>query len=88
MALNTPAVIPAAITPPVVIDLGKTRSKRLKDLKNGRGKLVDQVREVVDRVRVELGDQARDKHLIPVVVVFRKKSKKRAGRGLAMPCLF
>jgi membrane-bound lytic murein transglycosylase MltF len=73
--------------PPMVIDLGKQRKSRLKDLKRGRGKLVAEVAEVMDRVRAELGPDAANKQLIPVVLVYQKKSKRRR-RGLALPLPF
>jgi hypothetical protein len=71
---------------PVVIELGKKRRKPLKELARGRGKLVDDVNQVVERVRAELGDQARGKEFVPVVVVFQKKSRKRQRMAFPLPC--
>lgn len=71
------------ILPPLVIDLGKTRRKRIKRLKRGRGKLAREVQQVVAEVSASLGDEAHDKEIIPVVVIYRRKRKKR--RGLSLP---
>ena len=49
--------------PPIVIDLGKQKKKRIKQLKKGRGRLVDRVNEVVAQVRAELGAEAAGKEL-------------------------
>jgi Family of unknown function (DUF6200) len=75
------------VTVPVVIDLGKTRRKRIKQLKRGRGKLIDETREVVEDLRASLGPEAAGKELVPVVIVYRKKLKKRRRRSL-FPFLF
>lgn len=73
------------VVPPIVVDLGKTRRSRIKDLKRGRGKLVDEVHDVVTRVRDDLGPAAEGKQLIPVVIVYRRKAKKRRRRGRGLP---
>ena len=76
------------VTPPMVVDLGKQRRSRIKDLKRGRGKLMDDVHNVVDRVVAEFGDQANGKQFIPVVIVFRKKSRRRRKAALRLPLPF
>lgn len=67
---------------PIVIDLGKASRKRIRALKEGTGELVDDVTEVMDRVRAQLGDDAKDKQLVPVVVIYRRRKKQRKQRGL------
>jgi hypothetical protein len=74
--------------PPVVIDLGKERRKKLKELGQGRGKLATQVAQVVEQVRGQLGEQAHGKEFIPVVVIFQKKRKKRRRPALPLSCVF
>jgi len=74
------------VTLPVVIDLGKTRRKRIKQLKRGRGKLVDETRDVVEELRDSLGAEAAGKELVPVVIVYRRKEKRR--RRSLFPFLF
>lgn len=63
---------------PIVVDLGSVSKKRIRALREGTGPLVDEIAEVLERVRAELGADAQGKQLVPVVVVYkRKKPKKR-----------
>lgn len=64
---------------PIVVDLGKKKKKQIRDLKRGSGKLMDEVAEVLNRVRDSLGSEADLKNLVPVVVIYRKKEGKRRG---------
>ena len=77
----------AATSVPIVIDLGKAKRKRIKRLKRGRGKLIDETRQAVEELRSSLGPEAADRELVPVVIVYRKKMGKRRRRGL-FPFLF
>jgi Family of unknown function (DUF6200) len=70
----------AEVNPPLIVNMGKQRRKRVKDLKRGRGRLVQTVQEVIEEVREELGADAKDKVLIPVVVLFERKQRKRKRR--------
>ena len=81
------AVTEPEFVEPIVVDLGKTRRSRIKDLKRGRGKLADEVQDVVSRVRENLGPTANGKQLIPVVIIYKRKTKKkkRRRRGLGLP---
>jgi hypothetical protein len=64
---------------PIVIDLGRASRKRIRALQEGTGELVDDIAEVLDRVRAELGPEADGKELVPVVVIYkRKKSRKKS----------
>jgi hypothetical protein len=60
---------------PIVIDLGKKKRKRIKDLKRGRGSVAREVLEATAQVRESFGDAASDKEFVPIVVVYRKKRK-------------
>jgi hypothetical protein len=51
---------PTATQAPIVIDLGKVKRKRIKQLKRGEGALLDDVQEALFRVRERLGEQATD----------------------------
>jgi hypothetical protein len=64
---------------PIVIDLGKKRRKQIRALKRGSGKLMDEVAEVLNRVRESLGTEAELKNLVPVVMIYRQKDKRRGG---------
>ena len=75
-------VTEAEVTHPIVVDLGKQRRKRIKDLKRGRGKLMDEVADAVAQVRASLGAAAQGRQLVPVVFVYKQKGKRRKGLGL------
>jgi len=64
---------------PIVIDLGKKKRKQIRALKRGSGKLMDEVAEVLNHVRGDLGPDTELKHLVPVVLVYRQKEKRRSG---------
>lgn len=71
----------ASITAPLVVDLGKTRRKRIKALKRGKGKLAGEVREVVEMVQADLGEEVGGCVLVPVVVLYRRRSKRNRNRS-------
>ncbi len=64
---------------PIIIDLGKKKRKQIKALKRGSGKLMDEVAEVLNQVRGNLGPEAELKNLVPVVMLYRKKDKRAGG---------
>jgi uncharacterized membrane protein YgcG len=64
---------------PVIIDLGKEKKGRIKDLKRGRGRLMAEVAAVLNEVRAGLGDDAANKQLVPVVLIYKKKNRRRGG---------
>ncbi len=63
---------------PVIIDLGRKKSKYLRELKNGEGKLWDDVLDVIDEVKEMLGKEAEGKVLVPVVLLYEKTRSRRA----------
>ena len=65
------------MTQPVIIDLGKQRSKSIKALKNGEGELWEEVLEVADEVKEMLGAEAEGKVLIPVIMLYQEKPGRR-----------
>jgi len=71
------AAAPTEMTQPVIIDLGKQRSKSIKALKNGEGELWDEVLEVADEVKEMLGAEAEGKVLIPVIMLYQEKLGRR-----------
>ena len=72
-----------ATIPPVVVDLGKKRSKTLRALKNGEGPLMQDVAHVLEEVRAKSPELA-SKELVPVVIMYRKKPKRKS-RGMMSP---
>lgn len=71
----------AEVVTPIIIDLGKKKRKRIKNLKKGRGQLLDEVAEVLQEVRTSLGEEGAGKQLVPVVMVYRQKRRKRKYEG-------
>lgn len=72
---------------PIIIDLGKEKKKRIKDLKRGRGRLMNEVAGVINEARMNLGTEADGKEFIPIILIYRKK-RKRKGGNLAFPLPF
>jgi hypothetical protein len=65
---------------PVVVELGKAKAKAIKRLKKGRGRLMNEVFDVLDEVTETLGDELEGKTLVPIVMVYRKKRKRKRNR--------
>jgi hypothetical protein len=68
---------PAEADRPIVIDLGKEKRKRIKQLKQGQGPLVTELDATLAEVIRQLGDAADGKQFVPVVVVWERKPKRR-----------
>jgi hypothetical protein len=66
------------VTQPIIVDLGKQRPKRIKQLKRGEGKLWDEVVDVIEEVSAQLGDEVNGKTIVPVILVYGKKAKRKA----------
>lgn len=64
--------------PPVVIDLGKHRRKRIKDLRKGQGRLADEVNGCIEELKAA-GTLAGDAQTV-VVVVRQKRGRNKALR--------
>ena len=65
---------------PIVIDAGVRSKKAIKRLKKGKGKLILELQEAIDSIEAQLGDEAKGKQVIPVVVVYRRKTPTPAPR--------
>lgn len=68
-----------------VIDLGKSSRKQIRRLKNKEGNLVPEVNRAVADAVADLGDEAKGKKILPIVVLIRKKRKSGKGGGLPFP---
>jgi hypothetical protein len=68
------------VQPPVIVDLGKRKKKYISDLKNGCGKLMTEVDVAVEHARATLPDADKNKAIVPVVILYKQK-KKRKGVG-------
>ena len=62
--------------PMIVIDLGNRGRKKIKQLKEGEGPLMQEVEEAIEEVREQLGEEATDQGLLPVVLLYGKRPKK------------
>ena len=62
---------------PLIIDLGKAKRKRIKQLKKSTGPLMAEVEEAIDETLEKLGKESDGKEILPVVVIVEKKAKKR-----------
>jgi hypothetical protein len=67
----------AEMTQPVIIDLGKQKSRSLRDLKKGEGELWDEVLDVAEEVKEMLGADAEGKVFIPIILLYQEKSRRR-----------
>jgi hypothetical protein len=65
------------MTQPVIIDLGRQKNRALKNLKKGKGKLWDEVFDVVEEVKDMLGNDADGKVLVPIVMIYCEKPKRK-----------
>jgi hypothetical protein len=63
------------VASPIIINLGKQRRKRIKDLKRSRGVLLEEVLEAVAQVNGQLGADGAGKVLVPVVLIYREKRR-------------
>jgi hypothetical protein len=65
-----------------LVDLGKAKSKDIKALKRGGGKLHQAVVEAIGDIEANLGEATAGKTVLPVVVVVERKKKRRGGLQL------
>ena len=70
---------PAEVTAPIIVSLGKKKKKAIKSLKRGKGGTMDEVMDVIDQVQANLGAQAEGKILVPVVVLYQRKTRRVRG---------
>ena len=70
------------VTEPIIINMRKQPKKRIKKLLKGRGKLWDEVVDVIDEVRIILGDEIEGNTILPIILVYGKKTKKKRMRNL------
>ncbi len=61
---------------PMIVDLGKTKRKKIKALKKGKGDLLLEIDQAVDMASHSLGAEADGKIFVPVVILYKPKSKR------------
>jgi hypothetical protein len=69
----------AEVVPPIIVSLGKKKKKQIKSLKRGKGSAMNEVMDVVDQVQAYLGDDASNKVIVPVVIIYKKKQRRFSG---------
>ena len=70
---------------PIFIDLGSKKKSKIKKLKRGEGKARGEIERVIESVRAELATEADGKVLVPIVIIYRQKPKRRRlfdGKGI------
>jgi hypothetical protein len=77
----------AEMTQPIIIELGTQKPGNIKDLKKGKGKLWDEVLSVIEETKDMLGADAEGKILVPVIMIYNKKAKRRGLDKIIFPYL-
>jgi hypothetical protein len=63
--------------PVVVVDLGTKSKKAIDNLKGGKGRIMDEVEEAIERVRSHLPVADQNKQILPIVLIYRRKRRQR-----------
>ena len=69
---------------PILIDLGKIKGKVVRQFREGRGELVGEIHHVLAETRKNLGTEAAGKELVPIVLVYKKKAKRKKNKASGM----
>lgn len=66
---------------PIVVDLGKASRKRIRQVREGTGKLMDEVNTLLEEMRASgtIGASAQ-----PVLIVVRQKPRKKSRMGFGL----
>ena len=72
----------AEMSQPIIIDLGRQKPSQIKDLKEGEGELWDETLDVIEEAKEMLGAEVEGKMLIPIILLYEKKSPRRIERLL------
>jgi hypothetical protein len=75
---------PIEAVTPVIVEMGKMKRKKFKALKKGKGVLMDEVLDLLEEVAEGLGDDAREKTFVPVVMIYELKPGKKK-RTIVLP---
>lgn len=80
--------MPATMNAPIILDLGKASRRSVRQLRQGRGKLLGDVEDAMNEVTAAMGTEADGKQLVPVVLLYRRKRRRRSRGGGVLPFLF
>ncbi len=75
---GTPRTSTAQGDAPVIVDLGKQKKKRVRELREGSGKLLDEIRGAISELQ-RAGRVASNAQPVVVVVVEKPKARKFGG---------
>jgi hypothetical protein len=70
------------VTEPIIINMGKQKRKRIKNLMKGRGRLWFEVEGVTEEVSTMLENELEGKTIVPLVLVYRRVPKRKRLRGM------
>jgi hypothetical protein len=70
------------VTEPIILNMGKQKRKRIKNLMRGKGRLWDEVEGVIDEVSIMLEDELEGKTIVPLIMVYRRKPRRKQSRGI------
>jgi hypothetical protein len=73
------------MTQPIIVDLGKQKAGKLQALKDGEGELWDEVLDVLEEVKDVLGKEADGKLMVPVVIIYEKRQRRRRIEEMLFP---
>jgi hypothetical protein len=70
---------------PIIYDLGSRKKKYIRRLKDGHGELMAEVALAVEQVRAALPEGERDRNILPVIFIYKKKRKgRKSSSGFSM----
>jgi hypothetical protein len=67
---------------PIILDAGRRTRRMIKALKRGRGRLMDEVEEVIQEYRARLSTDVENVQLVPLIMLYRTKVQRRSRPGL------
>jgi len=59
---------------PIIVDSGRRSRKTVRLLKEGRGRLMEEVTDIIYDIRSTRGTSG--KELVPIVIIYREKSRR------------
>lgn len=86
-ATEAEAAVTSEMTQPIIVDLGRQRLSKLKDLKEGEGVLWDEALDVIQEVKEMLGKEAEGKVILPVIMLYEKKTPGQRLERILFPLM-
>lgn len=75
--VETPSEDTLEVHAPFIFDIGKRKKKVCKRIKEGRGPVQKNIEEALEYTADEMGDAAKGKVFVPVVVLYERRRKRR-----------